>query len=292
MPQMTVPPGGFQGTQQYLEGNAVTFSTHELESGFTRKLRRGELVVGTWINALKDPVIAKIIGSAGFDYMLIDAEHSGATMASLSEMCLLARECGVLPLIRPTDPEDVKNNGRLLDAGAMGILASHIESAAQARMIANSLRYFNGGTRGCNTRSIFSGFAKMTEESMRKADEDVICVVSFESPEAVAQADDILAVPGVDIAIIGRGDLSHNLGVSGDPDNSAVTAMVERVFAAAARQKKTAGLLVNNAEEAKWWVGKGARFVSLGSEVGWLLNAYQANIQAARTAYAVGASAS
>ena len=263
----------------------MNFSTHEPESIFTKKIRRRELVVGTWVNTLKDPVIAKIISNACFDYMMIDAEHSGATMASLSEMCLLARECGVFPIVRPEDAENLKMNGRLLDAGAMGLLCSHIENAAQAARIAGSLRYFNGGVRGCNTRSIFSGFAKMTEQAMRMADENVICIVSFESAEAVEQADAILAVPGVDIAIVGRGDLSHDMGLSGDAANPRITAMVEKVFAAAARQNKTAGLLVNSAAEAEQWLAKGARFLSLGSEVGWLLEAYHNNVRAVRAAY-------
>ena len=262
----------------------MDFSTHESESAFNQKLRRQELVVGTWVNTLKDPVIAKIIGAAGFDYMMVDAEHSGATMGSLSEMCLLARECGVFPIIRPTDADDVKMNGRLLDAGAMGLLASHIENAAQVDKVAKSLRYFNGGTRGCNTRSIFSGFAKMTEEAMHKADENVTCIISFESAEAIAQADEILAVPGVDIAIIGRGDLSHDVGVPGNQEHDKVLSLVEKVFAAATRQNKMVGLLVNNADEAKKWIAQGAGFVTLGSEVGWLLSAYQTNIPLVRSA--------
>jgi 2-keto-3-deoxy-L-rhamnonate aldolase RhmA len=269
----------------------LRFSTHEARSGFKAKLKRHELTVGTWVNILQDPVLIKLIGYAGFDYVLLDAEHSGATPESLSVMSLLARECGVFPIVRPSDPDDLKTNGRLLDAGATGLLVSHVESASQARRIVNSMRYCNGGTRGYNTRSIFSGFERMTEELMLKADEEVVCVVSFESPEVIERADEILAVDGIDIAIVGRGDLSHNLGVGGKTDDERVLMMTQKVFAAASRQKKTAGLLVNSTEEAEFWIKSGAGFLSLSSEVGLLLSAYQNAIQSARKAFQMKAEA-
>ena len=263
----------------------MRFSTHEEKSIFRKKLIKNDLVVGTWVNTLKDPLIAKMIGYAGFDYMLIDEEHSGVTMASISEMCVLSKECGVYPMIRPVDPDNLKMNGRLLDAGVMGLFVSHIENAAHAKAIVNSMRYFNGGTRGCNSRSIASGFEKVDEEMMHRSDKEVTCLVSFESESAIEQADEILAVDGVDIASIGRTDLSHDLGLSGRNDDDRVIGMVEKVFEAAKRNNKVAGLLVNNAEEAKHWINKGVRFLSFGSEVTLLLSSYQNGIKAARAAF-------
>ena len=142
----------------------MAFSTHKIRSGFKDKLRNGDLVIGTWINAIKDPVIIKLIGYVGFDYVLIDAEHSGASISSISQMCLLSRECGVYPLVRPSDPNDLKMNGRLLDAGAMGLVIPHIDSACQALKIARSMRFFNGGTRGSVSRSIGTGFSNISEK--------------------------------------------------------------------------------------------------------------------------------
>ena len=67
----------------------------QVSSSFREKLDRGELVVGTWVNAVKDPILPQILAPCGLDYLLIDAEHSGATMASISEMCMMARACGL-----------------------------------------------------------------------------------------------------------------------------------------------------------------------------------------------------
>lgn len=259
------------------------FSQHETQSAFRRKLGH-ELVVGTWVNAIKDPVIAKLLATTGLDYMLIDGEHSGATMASISETCLVARECGLYPMVRPIEPNELKNNGRLLDAGAMGLVIPHIDSAKQAQAIVNSMHFFNGGTRGYCAKSMASGFTKMTEEAMRRADAETTCVVQFESVAAIEEAEEILSIDGIDVAIIGRGDLAHDMGLSGKPTDDRVSVQVERVYEAARRCGKVQGLLVNDLDGALKWLGRGIGFLTYGSEVGWLQNAYTSGLKAIRAA--------
>ena len=257
----------------------MIFSSHETKSAFKAKLKAQELVVGTWLNAVKDPVIARVLAPTGLDYLLIDAEHSGATMASISETCLIARECGIYPMVRPIETNDLKSNGRLLDAGAMGLVIPHIDNAKQAQAIVNSMKFFQGGTRGYCAKNLSSGFEKMTEEAMRRADEETTCVVQFESVSAVEQADEILSIKGIDVAIIGRGDLAHDMGLSGNPTDDRVSAMVEKVYEAARRNGKVQGLLCNDLDGALKWLDKGITFLTYGSEVGWLQNAYSTGLK-------------
>ena len=257
----------------------MNFSTHEQLSAFRAKLDRRELVIGTWINVIKDPMIIKMISGVGLDYVMIDMEHSGATMATVTEMCTMARECGLYPLVRPIEPNDLKTNGRLLDAGAMGLVIPHIDSVDQARSIANSMRFFNGGTRGYCSRTAASGFDKVDEAAMRRSDREVTCVVQFESVEAIEQAEEIMALDGIDVAIVGRGDLAHSMGLSGKTTDERVSQQVERVYAAARKFGKTPGLLVNDVAGAKKWLDRGIKFLTFGSEVGWLISAYQKGIQ-------------
>lgn len=260
----------------------MVFSQHQTVHPFKNKLASGELVVGTWINAVKDPVIAKILATTGLDYLLIDAEHSGATMGSISETCLVARECGLYPMVRPIEPNDLKMNGRLVDAGACGIVVPHIDSAKQAQAIVNSIKFFNGGTRGYCAKSMASGFQKMTEEAMHRADAETTVVVQFESVDAIAQADEILAIDGIDVAIIGRGDLAHDMGLSGKPTDDRVSVQVEKVYEAARRAGKVQGLLVNDLDGALKWLDKGITFMTYGSEVGWLQAAYTKGLKEIR----------
>lgn len=264
----------------------MIFSQHEKASVFRQKLGH-ELVVGTWVNAIKDPVIAKILSTTGLDYVLLDTEHSGATMASLSETCLIARECGLYPMVRPTEPNDLKNNGRLLDAGAMGLVIPHIDSAEQARKIVGSMRFF-GGTRGYCAKSMASGFQKMSEEAMHRADAEATCVVQFESVAAIEEAEEILSIDGIDVAIIGRGDLAHDMGLSGRPTDDRVSVQVERVYEAARRCGKVQGLLVNDLDGALKWLNRGIGFLTYGSEVGWLQSAYTTGLRAIREEAAKG----
>ena len=260
------------------------FSEHEANNPFKDKLSRGELVVGTWINVIKDPILPKLLAPCGLDYVLIDAEHSGATLATISETCLIARECGLYPMVRPADPNDLKMNGRLLDAGAMGLVIPHIDSAEQARAIVNSMKFFHGGTRGYSSANIGSGFRKMTAEAMAQADEQVTCVVQFESVSAIEQADGIMAIDGVDVAIVGRGDLAHDMGLPGKPTDERVSAMVEQVYAAARRHGKAQGLLANSLDGALKWLDRGIQFLTYGSEVTWLLDAYTTGVEKIRAA--------
>jgi len=264
----------------------MPFSMHEKESSFKQKLNRGELVVGTWINAVKDPVIARLLATTGLDYMLIDAEHSGQTMSTLTDTCCLARECGLYPMVRPNEPNDLKGNGRIIDAGAMGLVVPHIDSAKQARAIVNSIKFFNGGTRGYCGKTAGSCFQKVTEEIMREEDAQTTIVVQFESVAAIEEADEILSIPGIDVAIIGRGDLAHDMGLSGKPTDDRVSVQVERVYEAAKRQGKVQGLLCNDLDGALKWLGKGITFLTYGSEMGWLQNAYTTGLKAIRAAYA------
>jgi len=252
----------------------MVFSTVSPVSAFKRKLDAGELVVGTWLNLVRDPAIVRLLAGTGLDYLLVDTEHTGMSEANVTDICLLARECGLYPMVRPAQPENLKNIGRLLDAGAMGIVVPHIDSARQAREIAGAMRYF-GGTRGYVSRSVSSGFEKIDRTLMERADAEVTCVVQFESVGAIEQADEILQVPGIDVAIVGRGDLAHEMGYSGNPTDPRVAEMVERVYAAARRNGKVSGLLVNDTKEVERWLRQGIGFLTMGSEAGMLIGAYK-----------------
>ena len=93
------------------------------------------------------------------------------------------------------------------------------------------------------------------------------------------QAEEILAIRGIDVAIVGRGDLAHSMGLSGKTTDERVSQQVERVYAAARKFGKTPGLLVNDVAGAKKWLDRGIKFLTFGSEVGWLISAYQKGIQ-------------
>ena len=239
------------------------------------KLKSGQVVVGTWINTLRDPLVARIVAGAGFDYVFIDMEHSGITESVLMDMCLIARECGVAPIVRPTNPDNLQQNGRLLDIGAVGMILPHVESAQQAKKIIASTRFFEGGTRGYCGRTLASGFERNDRTLLERTDSETVLVAQFEDPGTIAQADQILSLPGVLMSIVGRGDLAHTMGLSGDVKNPRVTEEVEKVVASCRRNEVAPGLLVNSVDEAREWITKGVRCITYANELALLQGAYR-----------------
>ncbi len=252
----------------------MKFSLASTDNPLLRKLRSGELVVGTWVSALRDPLLVRLVAWAGFDYVFIDMEHSGITESTLMDLCLVARECGVTPIVRPVNPNSLARNGRLLDIGAAGLIIPHVENASQAREIIASTKFFDGGTRGYCSKTLNSGFERNDAAALRHTDENTVLVAQFEDPATIAVADSILSLPGVSMAIVGRGDLAHGMGLSGKPQDERVAAEVEKVIASCRRNNVAPGLLVGGVDEAREWIARGMRCITYSNEVNLLQNAY------------------
>lgn len=255
------------------------FSQSIKDNPLKKKLESGELVIGTWINAFRDPLIAKLTATAGFDYIFIDQEHSGISNSDLVNICLIARECGVAPILRPVEINDFTRNGRALDNGAVGLIVPHVESREGLDRIIKSTRYFEG-TRGYVSRSINTAFSKNDISMLRNSEENTIIVVQFEDTNSIAHADSILLTKGIDIVVVGRGDLAISMGLPGQTSHPRVIAEVEKVILAANKAGVPSGLLVQTVEDAKFWIKKGIRCITYGSEVSLLLSAYEHAIKA------------
>ncbi len=260
----------------------MRFSLANADNPLKKKLEDQKIIIGTWINTLRDPLIARVVAWAGFDYVFIDLEHSGITESQLLDMCLIARECGVTPIVRPTNPFNLQNNGRLLDIGAAGMIIPHVQDAAEVKEIIASTKFFNSGTRGYCARTVNSGFERNDRESLERADEDTVLVAQFEDPATIEKADEILSLQGIDICIVGRGDLAHTMGFSGNVKDPQIGAEVEKVIASSRRNGVAPGLLVNNIDEAKEWIAKGIRCITYSNELALLQGAYQTVLQELR----------
>ena len=260
----------------------MRFSIRQANSPLIEKLKGDKLVVGTWIFTIRDPLIARIVCRAGFDYIFIDMEHSGITENILSDMCLIARDYDVTPIVRPINPNELQQNGRLLDIGAAGMIIPHVNNKEQAETVAASTRFFNGGTRGYCGKTANSCFDRNSEEYLRRSDNDVILVAQFEDANAIAQADEILSVPGIRMAVVGRGDLAHSMGLTGKLNDPKVTAEVEKVIAACKRKNVAPGMLCNSTEEAKEWIARGIRFITYSNEITILQDEYDKALKTLR----------
>lgn len=238
-------------------------STADLAS----RLRGGEVLLGTFLN-LGSPVSAEICATAGFDWLVVDLEHSGGSEGSLLTQ-LQAVAAGNASGIVRVESHDRSRIGHALDAGASGIVAPKADSPEEAALVVAGGRYPPTGTRGVALMNRGARFGAAGND-LAAADERVVIVVQIESEAAVAAADDIAAVPGVDVLFVGPSDLSHSMGIFGQFGDPRFTSAVRAVARAAAHHGKAAGVLAASADDAVRYLQEGYRFVGVGGDGGFL----------------------
>lgn len=236
-------------------------------NAFKAALARGELQIGLW-SSLCSPIVAEIIGQSGFDWILIDTEHSPneppAVLAQLQAM-----QAGTAtPIVRPAwnDPVLIK---RLLDIGAQAVLVPFVQNADEARKAVAACRYPPAGIRGITGSGRGSHYGRVPDY-LKHADAEICVLVQAETAEALAQIEAIASVDGVDGVFIGPADLSASLGHIGNPGHpevqDAIRAAVDRLTAVG----KPAGILTPSDADARRYIEWGYRFVAVGSDLGLL----------------------
>ncbi|NGM20820.1 aldolase [Roseomonas stagni] len=241
-----------------------------LGEGFRARLLRGELLVGSF---LKTPTLhaAEILGGMGFDFLVVDEEHSPFDRQSTDAALFAARATGAAGLVRVQSPA-AHHILSVLDCGATGVLVPHVATAALAGQVAAACRY-RGGKRGYSgsVRAAGHGGGKMWDY-IAAADAATTVVAQIEDPEALDEIDAIAATDGIDALFIGRGDLTAALGA---PTNDApvIRDAVDRIAAAAKRAGKPVMVFVGGMKEAEWLRSIGATAFVHSSDQGMMKQA-------------------
>jgi 2-keto-3-deoxy-L-rhamnonate aldolase RhmA len=247
-----------------------------------RALQQGQVQIGTWVTTLRSPQLPQILRSAGFDFIYIDMEHSDFSIETVGDLCSAALAHGLVPIVRPPAKE-AHLLTRPLEVGAMGLLLPHVDTAKEARDAVRAVKFPPLGKRGYNVRTVHTAFLAADPKAYARAvNAETLLIAQIESRRGVRNLDAILAVDGVDGAVIGRGDLSTDLGVMGDWNHPAVIRGVETLLRTCHRRKKIPGLLVPDVQSAEYWIGKGIRLVPYSNEVTLLMGAAAAGIKAIR----------
>ncbi len=234
---------------------------------FRSRLEAGDHMLGTFIK-FPSTHSTEIVGAVGFDFVVIDQEHSAFDRTTIDMMVLGARAYNVTPIVRVAEasPSSILS---VLDLGAMGVLVPHIDTPEKARDIAAACRY-RGGIRGfaTTTRAGDFGGASMARHKDRQ-DAEVSCIAMIEDPHAIEHADDILAVDGIHAVFIGRGDL-YSAYEAESMQAPVVRKAAERVFEAARKVNKPVIVLVNSPEDFADMRGLGASTFIVGSDQGFV----------------------
>src|SRR4051812_30975509 len=163
--------------------------------------------------------IARIAKTAGFDMLYIDLEHSPLTMDATGQICMACLDQGIMPAVRlPANTPDYIS--RILDAGALGVIAPHIRSAAEAREVVKYSKLPPHGERSNTGLFAHLNYRSFPAEETAKAINDAtMVIVQFESAESLERADEIVAVEGVDVVLVGLNDMLGDLGLAGQYDH-------------------------------------------------------------------------
>ncbi len=246
------------------------------------KLERGELVACMTVRLVGGVEIARIAKTSGFDCLYLDLEHSTFSLQTTSQVCIAALEAGITPLVRVPALGEVQ---RILDGGALGIIAPHVESAQEARAYVRAAKYPPHGERSnagplphlqYRARPASQGYAAINAATM--------VIVQFESQKALENADAIAAVGGVDMVLIGTNDLLADWGLPGQYEHPGVREAYEKTIAACRRHGKhtAVGGFATRPDLAARYVAMGARFVSTGTDLAFLLAACAAKAREVR----------
>jgi 2-dehydro-3-deoxyglucarate aldolase len=229
-------------------------------------------LIGCWCS-LGNPITTEVLGVAGFDWLLLDGEHSPNDVLTFIPQLMALKDSVSAPVVRPAwnDPVEIK---RLLDAGFYNFLIPMVESVDAARAAVAATRYPPQGIRGVSVSQRGNRYGTV-KDYLQRANEQACVMVQIESRKGMAAAAEIAAVDGVDGVFVGPSDLAAALGHLGKPGEASVQAAIAQVFAAAKSAGKPTGILTPVEADARRYLAMGATFVAVGSDLGVFRSATQ-----------------
>lgn len=240
---------------------------------FRRKLLAGERQIGCWLS-LGSPITTEVVGVAGFDWLLFDAEHAPNDVLSLIPQLMALKDSPSAPVVRPSWNNTVEIK-RLLDAGCHNFLIPFVETAVQARAAVAATRYPPLGVRGVSVSQRSNRYGAVPDY-FATVNDQIAVIVQIESRAGVAAAAEIAAVEGVDALFIGPSDLAAGHGYLGNPGHPEVQAAIAQVHAAAKAAGKATGILSPVEADARRYIAMGMSLVAVGSDLGVLRMSTQA----------------
>ena len=205
------------------------------------RLARHELTIGSWIT-LGHPSIAEIMAKAGFDWLVLDTEHSVLELSEVQAIIQIldGQQCPAIVRLTSNHPDQIK---RVMDAGASGIMVPMIKSAEDARAAVNAVYYPPEGTRGVGLARA-QGYGASFQAYRQWLRDNAVIIAMIEHIQAIENIDAILSTPGIDAYIIGPYDLSGSMGRPGELEHPDVQAAIRQILQAGIRHHKAGGVHV------------------------------------------------
>jgi len=240
---------------------------------FRQDVRAGRTLIGCWLS-LGSPITTEVVGVAGFDWLLLDAEHAPNDVLTLIPQLMALKDSVSAPVVRPPWNDSVVMK-RLLDAGFHNFLIPFVESAAQARAAVAATRYPPQGVRGVSVSQRGNRYGAVPDY-FTEINRHIAVLAQIESRAGVSAAAEIAAVDGIDCLFVGPSDLAAGLGLFGQSDHPDVQAAIGQVHAAARAAGKCTGILAPVEADARRYLAQGLTVVAVGSDLGTLRTQTQA----------------
>lgn len=238
---------------------------------FKQALKEGRAQIGLW-QALANPYTVEISAGAGYDWLLLDAEHAPNDVPLLVSQLQAMKGTASHAVIRPPIGETwiVK---QMLDIGAQTLLIPMVDSKEMAETMVKAVRYPPHGVRGVGAALARASAFNRIPDYLQTANDEICLLLQVESRAGLAALDAIASTEGVDGVFIGPADLAADMGYLGKPGAPEVQAEVEIALAKIQSHGKAAGILIGDLSLAKRYLELGATFVAIGNDVTLLANA-------------------
>jgi 2-keto-3-deoxy-L-rhamnonate aldolase RhmA len=243
------------------------------------RILAGETLYGSFVSG-GSAIHAEILARAGFDWLIVDLEHGSGTESELMGQLHAIGE-RTTAIVRPQSAERLRI-GRALDAGAAGIMVPRLETVAEVEETLPFLRYPPEGVRGLALATRGAGLGEVGHAGVAGLNASIVGVFQVESPLAVANADAIAALDGVDVLFVGPADLSHSMGIPGRFDEPAFVEALQSVTAATERHGKAAAILLRSPDDVPRYLELGYRFIGIGSDLNFVIDGARGVVEAVR----------
>lgn len=235
------------------------------ENPIKRGLKEGKSYIGTFVK-MTDPSSVEIISMLGFDFLVIDNEHTHMSKESMVALLRAADISGIVPIVR------IRQNNRSmilqsLDAGGLGVMVPETSTRQEVEELVDNAYYYPLGNRGFSPSHRAAGYGFMDgREYARIANENVMTIAYCETARGLENLDEMLQVPNLDVMWIGPMDLSQALGVIGDGKHPKVQEAVQTIIEKCRKAHVAVGTISANAEETKRLLDMGVQFIGLSSD--------------------------
>lgn len=231
---------------------------------FKRAIKSGQKQIGFW-SSLASHVSVEVLAGSGFDWLLLDTEHSPNILPMVLSQLQAAQGGTAHPIVRPAWNDPVILKG-FLDAGVQTFLVPYVQNADEARQAVAATRYQPRGTRGFATASRASRYGRIKDYHTR-CEEEICVLVQVETRLALGNIEEIAGVDGVDGVFIGPGDLSVDLGFLGQPGHPEVIGTIDDAIERIKACGSVPGILTGDEAQARRFIERGCLFTAVGTDV-------------------------